>query len=179
LIRALSQGGYADIRRIKEWNLDFVNLENTIKYKNLSDNVKSSLNFIKASGLKDGYYFKKADFYTAHESMLLNYESALTRKDSVSGNYYGCSAHMLWIGERTRLIDEAHVEFVRGIGNPIGVKIGPSIEAKTLIPLISRLNPSNEPGKITLISRMGVDNIATVLPNLLRSVKSEGLNVVW
>ena len=178
LIRALSQGGYADIKRIKEWNLDFVNLENTMKYKNLSDNVKSSLNFIKASGLKDGYYFKKADFYTAHESMLLNYEAALTRKDSVSGNYYGCSAHMLWIGERTRQLHGAHIEYIRGIENPIGVKISDKCSQEELLNIVNIINPDNKSGKLSLIIRMG-KNINDKLPELIDVIQENNKKVTW
>ena len=182
LLRAFATGGYADLNEVHRWNLEFLegNRQDD-RYNKIADQIGECLKFMDACGVNKNTsrVVSMVEFFTSHEALLLGYEQSLTRIDSITGQYYDCSAHMLWIGERTRLIDEAHVEFVRGIGNPIGVKIGPSMEAKTLIPLISRLNPSNEPGKITLISRMGVDNIATVLPNLLRSVKSEGLNVVW
>jgi|TARA_Y100000992_G_C21271047_1_gene496850 3-deoxy-7-phosphoheptulonate synthase len=178
LIRALSQGGYADIQRIQEWNLDFVNFENTIKYKNVSNNVKSSLNFMKAAGFKDGYYFKKADFYTAHEAMLLNYEAPLTRKDSNSNNYYGCSAHMLWIGERTRQLCGAHMEYIRGIENPIGIKISDKCSPEELLNIVNIINPDNKSGKLTLIIRMG-KNIYDKLPSLIDAIKDNNKKVTW
>jgi len=182
LLRAFATGGYADLNEVHRWNLEFLegNRQDN-RYNKIADQIGECLKFMDACGVNKNTsrVVSMVEFFTSHEALLLGYEQSLTRIDSITGQYYDCSAHMLWIGERTRSIDEAHVEFVRGIGNPIGVKIGPSMEAKTLIPLINTLNPANELGKITLISRMGVDNIATVLPNLLKSVKSEGLNVVW
>ena len=182
LLRAFATGGYADLNEVHRWNLEFLegNHQDN-RYNKIADQIGECLKFMDACGVNKNTsrVVSMVEFFTSHEALLLGYEQSLTRIDSITGQYYDCSAHMLWIGERTRSIDEAHVEFVRGIGNPIGVKIGPSMEAKTLIPLISRLNPANELGKITLISRMGVDNIGTVLPNLLKSVKREGLNVVW
>ena len=178
LIRCLSQGGYADIERLKEWNLEFVNNENEEKYKKLSNNVKKSLNLIKASGLKDTYHFKKANFYTAHEALLLNYESPLTRQDSISKKYYGCSGHMLWIGERTRQLDGAHIEYMRGINNPIGLKISDKCTPDELINLIDTLNPNNEEGRLSLIIRMGKE-LWTKLPDLVNTVNKNKKIVTW
>ena len=178
LIRCLSQGGYADIERINEWNLEFVNEENDKKYEKLSGNVKKSLNLIKASGLKENYHFQKANFYTAHEALLLNYETPLTRQDSISKKYYGCSGHMLWIGERTRQLDGAHVEYMRGIENPIGVKISDKCTSDELIKLIDKLNPNNEEGKLSLIVRMG-KKLWTNLPDLINEVNRNNKKVTW
>ena len=178
LIRCLSQGGYADIERINEWNLEFVNEENDKKYEKLSNNVRKSLNLIKASGLKENYHFKKANFYTAHEALLLNYETPLTRQDSISKKYYGCSGHMLWIGERTRQLDGAHVEYMRGIENPIGIKISDKCTSDELIKLIDKLNPNNEDGKLSLIVRMG-KKLWTNLPDLVNEVNRNNKKVTW
>ena len=167
LIRALSQGGYANIERLKDWNLNFVKDNNSnYNYEELSNNVKKAINFFKAIGLDKIEETRKADFYTAHESLLLPYESALTRKDSISGNYYDCSSHMIWIGERTRSLDSAHVEFARGIQNPVGIKISEKYNLSELESLIRLLNPNNIIGKIVLITRMG-DKINSGLPPLV------------
>ena len=179
LIRALSEGGYANIERINDWNLNFV--KNTTigkKYELLSDNVNKALSFIKALGIDNLEESKKARFYTAHESLLLPYESAMTRLDSVSKKYYDCSAHMVWIGERTRQLDSAHVEFVRGIENPVGIKVSDKYDNVVLEELIRKLNPDNAVGKIVLITRMG-KNISNGLPLLVDMVKRRKLNVVW
>ena len=182
LIRAFATGGYADLNEVHRWNLEFLkgNKQDS-HYNKIADRIGECLNFMDACGINKNTtsVVSSVEFYTSHEALLLGYEQSLTRIDSITGEYYDCSAHMLWIGERTRSIDEAHVEFIRGIGNPVGVKIGPGMKVETLIPLINKLNPNNDPGKLTLITRMGVDNIETVLPNLLRSVENEGLNVIW
>lgn len=178
LIRCLSQGGYADIERIDKWNLEFINSENEMKYKNLSNSVKKSLNLIKATGLKDNYFFEKASFYTAHEALLLNYEAPLTRMDSISKKYYGCSGHMLWVGERTRQLDGAHIEYMSGIANPIGIKISEKCEPSELLKLIEKLNPNNEPGKLSLIIRMG-RNLWSKLPDLIEIVNNNNKIVTW
>jgi 3-deoxy-7-phosphoheptulonate synthase len=181
ILRAFSSGGFADINRIHAWNLDFV--EKTIegsKYRKLAYRVTKSLNFINGLGIDtNSLDFKQTSFYTAHECLLLNYEEALTRRDSISKNIYDCSAHMLWIGERTRDLDGAHIEFVRGVTNPIGIKISHKINSDELIKLISILNPNNIIGKIVLITRMGAENTQTVLPNLIRTIQKNALNVVW
>jgi 3-deoxy-7-phosphoheptulonate synthase len=179
LIRALSEGGYANIERINDWNLNFV--KNTTIGKNyevLSDNVNKALSFIKAIGIDSLEESKKAKFYTAHESLLLHYESAMTRIDSISGKYYDCSAHMLWIGERTRQLDGAHVEFARGIENPIGIKVSHKFDSLELEKIIRKINPDNNVGKIILITRMG-ENISKGLPLLVDMIKRRKLNVVW
>lgn len=179
LIRALSEGGYANIERVNEWNLNFVkNTDSSKKYEELSKNVNKAVNFLKSIGIDDMEQSKKAKFYTAHESLLLPYESSLTRKDSISLNYYGCSAHMLWIGERTRQLDGAHVEYARGIQNPIGIKVSEKCDPYELIKLIRILNPINEEGKIILIIRMG-KNIEKKLPTLLYLIMQRKLNVIW
>ena len=182
LLRAFSTGGYADLHEVHRWNLDF--LEGSAqdnKYRIIADRIGECLDFMKACGInKDtAGLISTVDFFTSHEALLLSYEESLTRIDSLTGKYYDCSSHMLWIGERTRSLNEAHIEFMRGIGNPIGVKIGPTTSADDIIKLINKLNPENEAGKLTLISRMGKDKIGNILPNLVRKVDSEGMKVVW
>tara|TARA_B100000686_G_scaffold66910_1_gene72339 strand:- start:2462 stop:3811 length:1350 start_codon:yes stop_codon:yes gene_type:complete len=182
LLRAFATGGYADLHEVHRWNLEF--LEGSVqddKYRNIADRIGECLNFMNACGINKNTagIVSKVDFFTSHESLLLGYEQSLTRVDSISKEHYDCSAHMLWIGERTRALDEAHVEFMRGIENPIGVKIGPTMTADNIISLINKLNPKNEPGKLTLISRMGNDKITDALPQLIRKVNKEGLNVIW
>jgi 3-deoxy-7-phosphoheptulonate synthase len=179
LIRALSEGGYANIERINDWNLNFVKNTSIGKnYEVLSENVNKALSFVKTLGIDKMEETKKAKFYTAHESLLLHYESAMTRIDSISGKYYDCSAHMLWIGERTRQLDGAHVEFARGIENPIGIKVSDKFDNVVLEELIRKLNPDNIVGKIILITRMG-HNINKGLPLLVDMIKRRKLNVVW
>jgi 3-deoxy-7-phosphoheptulonate synthase len=182
LLRAFSTGGYADLHEVHRWNLDF--LEGSAqdnKYRIIADRIGECLDFMKACGINKNTagLISTVDFFTSHEALLLSYEESLTRVDSLTGKYYDCSSHMLWIGERTRSLDEAHIEFMRGIGNPIGVKIGPTTSADDIIKLINKLNPENEAGKLTLISRMGKDKIGNILPNLVRKVDSEGMKVVW
>ena len=182
LLRAFSTGGYADLHEVHRWNLDF--LEGSAqdnKYRIIADRIGECLDFMKACGINKNTagLISTVDFFTSHEALLLSYEESLTRVDSLTGKYYDCSSHMLWIGERTRSLDEAHIEFMRGIGNPIGVKIGPTTSTDDIINLINKLNPENEAGKLTLISRMGKDKIGNILPNLVRKVDSEGMKVVW
>lgn len=181
LLRGFSNGGYADVNRIHAWNLDFV--EKTIEgsnYRILADKVSQSLKFIKGLGIDvNSNKFKQTNFYTGHECLLLNYEEALTRKDSRSDKYYDCSAHLLWLGERTRNIDNAHVEFMKGINNPIGIKISDKIKESELIELVKLLNPNNIPGKIVLITRMGSKNLKIKLPMLIKEIQNNCLNVVW
>ena len=150
LIRAFASGGFADLEKVHNWNLDFVKRSTKNKYFELANSITDALNFMKACGFnKDNVpEFKQVDFYTSHEALLLNYEQALTREDSFNGGWYDCSAHMLWIGERTRGLDEAHVEYMRGIENPIGIKIGPRVEEDYLIDLLNTLNPDNELGRV-------------------------------
>ena len=181
LIRAFASGGFADLEKVHNWNLDFVKRSTKNKYFELANSITDALNFMKACGFnKDNVpEFKQVDFYTSHEALLLNYEQALTREDSFNGGWYDCSAHMLWIGERTRSLDEAHVEYMRGIENPIGIKIGPSVEEDYLIDLLNTLNPNNELGRVTLITRMGSENIFKKLPSLIKKIKESNKNVIW
>ena len=182
LLRAFAQGGFADLHRVHQWNMGFVS-DDAIgdRYKDIAERLDESLNFMAACGLtsETAPQLKETDFYTSHEALLLSYEEAMTRIDSLTGDWYDTSAHMLWIGERTRQLDGAHLEFLRGVANPIGVKVGPTTEPEYLIKLIDFLNADNEPGRLTLISRMGADKIEQVLPALVRKVKEEGRHVVW
>lgn len=181
ILRAFSSGGYADINQVHTWNLDFVEKTNEgSKYRKLAEKVTQSLKFIKGLGIntKDDI-FKQTNFYTGHECLLLNYETALTREDSRTNTYYNCAAHLLWLGERTRNIDGAHVEFLRGINNPIGIKISDKISTTEFINLINILNPTNKPGKIVIITRMGATKLKMHLPELIKSVQNSGLSVVW
>ena len=181
LIRAFATGGFADLEKVHNWNLDFVKRSTKKKYFELANSITDALNFMKACGFNKQNVpeFKQVDFYTSHEALLLNYEQALTREDSFNGGWYDCSAHMLWIGERTRNLDEAHVEYMRGIENPVGIKIGPKVQEDYLIDILNTLNPNNDPGKVTLITRMGSDNIFKKLPSLIKKVKSSNKKVIW
>jgi 3-deoxy-7-phosphoheptulonate synthase len=181
LLRAFTKGGLADLHQVHQWNLEFVKgspLGN--QYQNLADRIGEALAFMEACGvtLKDTPSIRETTVYTSHEALLLNYEEALTRRDEMAGDWYDCSAHMLWIGEGTHQLDKAHIEFARGIKNPIGIKVGPSIDSDELLRLIDVLNPSNEPGRLTIIVRMG-DRIADTLPLLIRTVEREGRKVMW
>jgi 3-deoxy-7-phosphoheptulonate synthase len=182
LLRAFSHGGYADLHRVHGWNLGFVERSSAgEKFRALADRIAEALTFMEACGLtaEQTPQIREADFFTSHEALLLPYEQALTRIDSTSGEWYDCSAHMVWIGDRTRQLDGAHVEFCRGIKNPLGLKCGPSSDPDELIRLIDILNPENEPGRLTLIARMGADKVATKLAPLVRRVQREGRRVVW
>jgi len=182
LLRAFAQGGYADLHKVHQWNLGFVEASpQGTRYRELADRLTETLSFMEACGItgETTPQIRETEFYTSHEALLLDYEQALTRIDSTSGDWYDCSAHMLWIGDRTRQPDGAHVEFLRGVRNPIGMKCGPSMDPDDLIRLIDVLNPDNEPGRLTLIARMGADQIAEKLPPLVRKVKNEGRAVVW
>lgn len=181
LLRAFSHGGYANLHRVHGWNLDFVARSPMAElYQDLSSRIDETLSFIQACGLNaDTAHIDETEFYTSHEALLLPYEQALTRIDSTSGRYYDCSAHFLWIGDRTRQPDGAHVEFLRGVENPIGVKVGPSTTIHDLEKLLEILNPQDEEGRITLISRMGHAKIHEYLPPLLEAVKGTGRHVTW
>lgn len=182
LLRAFAQGGYADLHRVHNWNLDFMNDSPSVKkYKNLSARIDEALAFMAACGVTGDKVptIRETDFYTSHEALLLPYEEALTRVDSLTGDWYDCSAHMLWIGARTHQTDGAQVEFARGIYNPVGLKCGPHMDADSLLKLIDILNPANEPGRLTLIARMGCEQVEEKLPPLLRAVQQEGRHVVW
>jgi 3-deoxy-7-phosphoheptulonate synthase len=180
LLRAFAQGGFADVHQVHQWNLDFI-AHSALgeRYSQLADRLDEALAFMRACGLDTAPQLREASFFTAHEALLLNYEQAFVRQDSLSGRWYDCSAHMLWIGDRTRQPDGAHVEFMRGIENPIGVKVGPSMDPDELIRLIDILNPDNDPGRLNLIVRMGADKVETHFPRLLRTVLGEGRQVLW
>ena len=182
LLRAFASGGYADLHEVHRWNLGFVERSPLAdRYRDLSARIDETLAFMAACGMTSATTrdLRETDFYVAHEALLLPYEQALARVDSTTGDWYGCSAHFLWIGDRTRQLDGAHVEFLRGLANPLGMKVGPTQEADDLLRLIERLNPANEPGRLTLIARMGADKIAAKLPPLVRAVEREGHKVVW
>ncbi|MFQ6017094.1 MAG: class II 3-deoxy-7-phosphoheptulonate synthase [Kiloniellaceae bacterium] len=182
LLRAFAQGGFADLHKVHQWNLEFVaGSPQGERYEALAGRIDEALAFMEACGLTPDEVpqLRETDFYTSHEALLLNYEQALTRVDSLTGQWYDCSAHFLWVGNRTRQPDGAHVEFLRGVGNPIGLKCGPSLEPDQLLPLIEILNPGNEPGRLTLISRMGADRVEAGLPPLIRAVERAGAKVVW
>jgi len=181
LLRAFAQGGYADLHKVHQWNLDFVAGDSGARYADLCARLDETLAFMEACGVTSETtpQIRETDFFTSHEALILPYEQALTRIDSTSGDWYDCSAHMLWVGDRTRQLDGAHVDFLRGIGNPIGCKAGPSSNPDDLIRLIDILNPANLPGRLTVITRMGADLVDSKLAPLLRAVKREGRNVVW
>jgi 3-deoxy-7-phosphoheptulonate synthase len=182
LLRAFAQGGYADLHEVHRWNLDFVKTSPaTTRYQDLAARLDDTLAFMASCGLTSATtpQIAETDFYTSHEALLLPYEEALTRVDSTSGDWYDCSAHMLWIGDRTRQPDGAHVEFLRGVRNPLGLKAGPSLNADDLLRLLDALNPENAPGRVTVISRMGAGKVGDHLPNLIRAVAREGRIVVW
>ncbi len=182
LIRAFSHGGYSALDRVHGWNLGFVeHSPQGERYRALANRISEALDFMQACGLNADTVpvLRETDFFTSHEALLLGYEQALTRVDSTSGLWYDTSAHFLWIGDRTRQLDGAHVEFLRGVANPLGFKAGPSLEVDDALRLMDRLNPENEPGRLTIISRMGADSIAEHLPRLLRKITAEGRQVVW
>lgn len=182
LLRAFSQGGYADLERVHSWTLEFLN-NSPIgeKYSYLAENITKSLGFMRACGVtpESVPQLRTTDLYTSHEALLLGYEEAMTRVDSITGDWYATSGHMVWIGDRTRDPDEAHVEYCRGIKNPIGIKCGPSLTSENLIRLIDILNPENEAGRITLIARFGYENVEKHLPNFIDIISKENKNVLW
>ncbi len=182
LLRAFARGGYADLHRVHGWTQGFIDRSPAgERFRELADRISDSLQFMSAVGVtaEAAPQIREASFFTSHEALLLPYEEALTRVDSTTGDWYDCSAHMVWIGDRTRQLDGAHVEFCRGIKNPIGLKCGPTSDPDELIRLIDALNPENESGRLTLIARMGDDKVAAKLPPLLRRVAREGRKVVW
>nr|XP_016476366.1 PREDICTED: phospho-2-dehydro-3-deoxyheptonate aldolase 2, chloroplastic [Nicotiana tabacum] len=181
LLRAFATGGYAAMQRVTEWNLDFVeNSEQGDRYQELAHRVDEALGFMAAAGLTvDHPIMATTDFWTSHECLLLPYEQALTREDSTSGLFYDCSAHMIWVGERTRQLDGAHVEFLRGVANPLGIKVSQKMDPNELVKLIDILNPTNKPGRITVIVRMGAENMRVKLCHLIRAVRGAGQIVTW
>lgn len=182
LLRAFAQGGLADLHQVNRWNMSFVAanpLKN--KYQEMADRIQDALEFMEVCGITsaNSANIRETELFTSHEALLLGYEQALTRRDHLSGDWYDCSAHFVWIGERTRQLDHAHIEFFRGIKNPIGVKVGPGMDPDDLIRLIDAVNPENIPGRLTLITRMGADVLGDKLPNLVRKVQQEGRKVIW
>ena len=182
LLRAFAQGGFANLDQVQQWMLGFItDSPQGHRYKELADRITEALAFMRACGISSENVpqMRGTDFFTSHEALLLGYEEALTRVDSTSGEWYATSGHMLWIGDRTRQPDHAHVEFFRGIKNPIGLKCGPSLTPDGLLELIDILNPENEPGRLTLIARFGSDKVFEHLPQLVRAVEREGKSVIW
>ncbi|MBS7698640.1 MULTISPECIES: class II 3-deoxy-7-phosphoheptulonate synthase [unclassified Chelatococcus] len=182
LLRAFASGGYANLDNAHRWMLGFVkDSPQSGRYQELADRITEALDFMRACGIDPESHpeMRTTDFYTSHEALLLGYEQAMTRVDSTSGDWYATSGHMIWIGDRTRQLDHAHVEYFRGIKNPIGLKCGPSLKPQDLVKLVSALNPENEPGRLTLICRFGADKVADHLPGLIQAVKAEGQTVVW
>jgi 3-deoxy-7-phosphoheptulonate synthase len=182
LLRAFATGGYANLENAHRWMLGFVkDSPQSGRYQEVSERITETLDFMRAIGLDPEAHpeMRSTDFYTSHEALLLGYEQAMTRVDSTSGDWYGTSGHMIWIGDRTRQLDHAHVEYCRGIKNPIGLKCGPSLKPDELLKLIDILSPQNEPGRLTLIGRFGAEKVGEHLPALVRAVKREGRSVVW
>ncbi len=181
LLRAFSTGGYADMNQVHAWTLGFTEGEKASKYREMANRIADALDFMEAAGIDSSreHSLHSVDFYTSHESLLLEYEEALTRLDSTSGKWLAGSGHMLWIGDRTRQPDGAHVEFLQGVQNPIGLKCGPTTSAEDLKVLLNKLNPENEEGRLTLIARFGAGSVGDHLPRLVQTVKEEGANVLW
>jgi 3-deoxy-7-phosphoheptulonate synthase len=181
LLRAFSTGGFADIHRVHAWTLGFTDHDDAQRYRDIANRIQDSLDFMTAAGLtsETNHELSTVDFYTSHEALLLEYEEALCRLDSTSGKWLAGSGHMIWIGDRTRQPDGAHVEFARGVQNPIGLKCGPTTTEDDLKVLMAKLNPKNEAGRLTLIARFGAGQVGDHLPRLIRTVQSEGANVLW
>ena len=184
LIRAFAQGGMADLAKVHEWTLGFLaDTPESTKYQEVADRISESLNFMKACGLTSdtASQLRETEFYTSHEALLLNYEEALTREDTITSEkgWYSTSAHLLWVGDRTRQHDHGHIEFLSGIQNPVGIKCGPSLEPDDLIRLIEKINPENDTGKVVLICRMGSEKVFDHLPKLIKKIQSEGKKVIW
>ncbi|MFX0544499.1 class II 3-deoxy-7-phosphoheptulonate synthase [Roseovarius sp. S1116L3] len=181
LLRAFSKGGYADMNKVHSWTLGFTEGEKAARYREMAGRITDALDFMRAAGINNGSTeaLQTVDFYTSHEALLLEYEEALTRLDSTSGNWLAGSGHMIWIGDRTRHPDGAHVNFASGVLNPVGLKCGPSMTEDDLKALLAKLNPENEAGRLTLIARFGAGKVSEHLPRLIRTVQAEGANVVW
>ena len=181
LLRAFSTGGFADMKRVNAWTLGFTDSQEIQKYRDLASRIQDSIDFMGAAGINSDttHEFSSVEYYTSHESLLLEYEEALTRVDSTSGKWLAGSSHMIWIGDRTRQPDGAHVEFASGVQNPIGLKCGPTTTAEDLKVLMAKLNPENEEGRLTLIARFGAGSVGDHLPRLIKAVQEEGANVLW
>ena len=182
LLRAFTKGGFADLSRVHAWNQEFVSgSPEGRRYDEMAAGIDRALQFMRAIGIRSetDAELHTVDFWTSHEALILGYEEAMTRRDSLTGDWYDCSAHMLWVGERTRTIDGAHLEFLRGVHNPLGCKIGPTATPEEVVAICERLNPDREPGRLTLISRMGAGAVTERLPPLLRAGRDEGHPIVW
>jgi len=181
LLRAFSTGGFADMHHVHAWTLGFTDQDDAGKYRDMANRIQDTIDFMGAAGIgrDTTHEFSTVEFYTSHEALLLEYEEALTRVDSTSGNWLAGSGHMIWIGDRTRQPDGAHVEFCKGVMNPIGLKCGPSMTTGHLKSLMSALNPDNEAGRLTLIARFGAGSVGEHLPRLIKAVEEEGAKVVW
>jgi 3-deoxy-7-phosphoheptulonate synthase len=182
LVRAFTKGGFADLSRVHSWTQEFVASSNEgQRYERIAHEIDRALRFMKACGIDTVAepQLHTVDFFTSHEALILGYEEALTRQDSITGDWYDCSGHLLWVGERTRQLDGAHVEFLSGVKNPIGCKIGPTADADEVVALCDRLDPDRQPGRMTLIARMGSESVADKLPPLLRAVRESGHPVIW
>ena len=181
LLRAFSHGGYADVHKVHAWTLSFTEADEAERYRDMANRISDALDFITAAGVtqENAHTLQTVDFYTSHEALLLEYEEALCRIDSTTGLPVAGSGHFIWIGDRTRQPDGAHVEFLRGVGNTIGVKVGPTTSSEDLIRLLDILNPDNDPGRLNLIVRMGADKVGDHLPQLIRAVEGEGKQVLW
>ncbi|MBS9716340.1 class II 3-deoxy-7-phosphoheptulonate synthase [Pseudohalocynthiibacter aestuariivivens] len=181
LVRAFSQGGYADVHQVHAWTLGFTDRDESEKYRDMANRISDTLDFMTAAGVdsNNSHTLQTVDFYTSHEALLLEYEEALCRIDSTTGLPVAGSGHMIWIGDRTRQPDGAHVEFARGVQNPIGMKCGPTTTAEDLKVLMEKLNPENEAGRLTLIARFGAGSVGDHLPRLIKAVQEEGAKVVW
>ncbi|MEF2072744.1 class II 3-deoxy-7-phosphoheptulonate synthase [Consotaella aegiceratis] len=182
LLRAFAQGGYANLENVHTWMLGFLSDSPQVtRYRELADRISETMSFMRAIGITSDAHtpLRETDFFTSHEALLLGYEEALTRVDSTSGDWYATSGHMIWIGDRTRQLDHAHVEYCRGVKNPLGLKCGPSLAPDDLLRLLDRLNPANQAGRMTLITRFGHDKVESHLPKLIRAVEREGRKVVW
>ena len=182
LLRAFASGGLADLHQVHKWTQDFAHQGDVAeKYEALADEIGKSLQFMEACGVTSKTYrtLRETDFYTSHEALLLPYEEAFTRKDSMTDEWYNTAAHMVWIGDRTRQLDGAHVEYMKGIKNPIGIKAGPSMDPDDLVKLAQAVNPENEAGRLNIIVRMGAGKVGDNMPKLIRAIEKEGVNVVW
>jgi 3-deoxy-7-phosphoheptulonate synthase len=182
LLRAFTTGGFASLTRVHAWNQEFVsNSPEGKRYELLADDIERAMTFMRSCGIDmaDDHALQAVDFYTSHEALILPYEQALTRQDSLTGDFYDCSAHFLWIGDRTRQLDGGHVEFLRGVANPLGLKVGPSTTVEGLRTLVSTLNPDNTPGRLTLIARMGHDKVSDLLGPLVEALQADGASVLW
>jgi 3-deoxy-7-phosphoheptulonate synthase len=182
LVRAFTKGGFADLRQVHAWNQEFVaSSREGLRYERIAEGIERALRFMKACGidLEAEAQLHQVDFFTSHEALLLGFEEALTRQDSLTGDWYDCSAHLLWVGERTRHPEGAHVEFLSGVGNPVGCKLGPTATPDEVVELCRRLDPDRVPGRLTLVARIGARAVEDVLPPLLRAVRDAGHPVVW